>query len=131
MVLHGSKCTRTGLWMVSLEASPDTPPAPCAHTCALVSTFSSSLPKQSSEKYFGNATQTSSQAELAMYHHQAMGLPSKSTFLAAMHKYPELSSTFPGLTYDLINKHLPLYNATLNGHMAQNRKGLCSTSRNR
>ena len=32
MVLHGSKCTRTGLWMVSLEASPDTPPAPiCSH----------------------------------------------------------------------------------------------------
>ena len=63
-----------------------------------------------------------------MYHHQAMGLPPKSTFFAAIHKHPELVSTFPGLTYDLINKHLPSSTATIKGNMIQNRKGLRSTS---
>ena len=88
LVLTGSKCTRTGLWMVPLEASPNKSPAPCKRMCASVPTFSSSLPNPISEQYLDNATQTSSQAELAMYHHQAIGLSLKSTFLAMIRKHP-------------------------------------------
>ena len=39
-----------------------------------------------------------------------------------------LFSTFPGLIYDLINKHLPLSTAALKGHMVQNRRGIRATS---
>ena len=128
LILTGSKCTSTGLWIVPREDSPKTSPTPCARTCGSVPFFTSSLPDPSSEQYLANTTQTSSQAEVAMYHHQAMGLPPKSTFFAAIHKHPELVSTFPGLTYDLINKHLPSSTATIKGNMIQNRKGLRSTS---
>jgi hypothetical protein len=95
--------------MVPLEASPESSPV------------SSNLPTPTSEQYLGNATQTSSQAELAIYHHQAMGSPPKSIFLTTIQKHPPVFGTFPGLTYGLINKHLPLSTATLKVHMVQNR----------
>ena len=39
--------------------------------------------------------------------------------------------SFPGLTYDLINKHLPPSTATEKGHMIRTRQGLRSTRANR
>jgi hypothetical protein len=56
-----------------------------------------------------------------------MGSPPKSTFLTAIHTHPALFGTFPGLTYDLINKHILLSTTTPKGYMVQNKKGLCST----
>ena len=52
----------------------------------------------------------------------------KQTFLATIHKHPVLFSTSQGLTYELINKHLPLSTAALKGHMVQNRRGIRATS---
>ena len=48
---------------------------------------------------------TSSQAELALFYNQVLSSPPKSTLLKAI-KNKQLAS-FLGLTYELINKHLP------------------------
>jgi hypothetical protein len=60
-----------------------------------------------------------------------VGSPPKSTFLAAIKNHPKLFNSFPGLTCDLINKHLPLSTATVKGHMIRNLRGLISTRNNR
>jgi hypothetical protein len=99
MQLTRSKCTTTGLFDGPTRGfSKDI--TNTMRACAPIPTFSSSLPKPNSEKYLDNTTQASSQAELTMYHHQVMGLPLKLTFLAGIHKHPELFITFTGLTYD-------------------------------
>ena len=78
-----------------------------------------------------NVTSTSSQAEIAKYHHQSLGSSPKSTLLKAIKNHSNLFNTFPGLSYKLINKHLPLSTATMKGHMIQKRQGLQSTNNNR
>ena len=70
---------------------------------------------------------TMGREELAMYHHQSLGNPRKETLLKAIKKHPTQFATFPGLTWDLINKYLPPSEATEKGHMIMTRKGLRST----
>ena len=128
LIITGSKFTRTGLWMVPLSIYP--------------STATSSIIKQESlnncspqypsyELYAGSLCETSLKAELAMYHHQSLGSPPKSNLLQAIRRHPDLYSTFPGLNYELIRKHLPPYEATEKGHMIQRRQGINSTSNNK
>ena len=64
-------------------------------------------------------------AELAMYHHQTLCSPPKSTLLRAIAN--EQLKPFPGLSYKLINKHLPPSSASGKGHMVRTRKNLQST----
>ena len=111
--------------MVPLSIPPDT-------------TTSSRSNQQSTNKcssanklYAGNLYETSSQAELAMYHHQSLGSPPKSTLLKAIKTHPNLYSTFPGLNYELISKHLPQSEATEKGHMIQRIQGINSTIKDR
>jgi hypothetical protein len=73
-------------------------------------------------QYSGNTMHKSSKSELAMYYHQSMGSTPKLTFYAVIWKYPQLFSTFRGLTYDLVNNYLHLSTATLKGHIVQNLK---------
>ena len=128
LILTRSKLKRTGLWMVPLSSSP--------------STATSSIMKQESlnicspqyppyELYAGNLCETSSKTELAMYHHQSLGSPSKSTLLQSIRRHPYLYSTFPGLNYELTSKHLPTSEATEKLHMIQRRQGINSTSNNK
>ena len=73
---------------------------------------------------------TSSQTELALFYHQVLSSPPKSTLLRAI-KNKQLKS-FAGLTYDLIKKHLPeSCPATEKGHMVQRRAGAQSPRNNR
>jgi hypothetical protein len=51
-----------------------------------------------------SGTKSSSKEELAMFHQQTLGSPPKSMLLKAIANF-QLKS-FPGLTYDLIQKHL-------------------------
>ena len=81
--------------------------------------------------YAGNLCETSLKAELDMYHHQSLGSPPKSTLLQAIRRHPNLYSTFPGLNYELISKHMPPSEATEKGHMIQRRQGINSTSNNK
>ena len=75
--------------------------------------------------------ETSSQEELAKYHHQTVGSPPKSTFLRSIRDHPLQWKTFPGLSYELICKHLPQSMATYQGHTIRNWSGYNSTRRNR
>jgi hypothetical protein len=72
-------------------------------------------------EYLGNALPTTSQEELAMYYHQCLCSPPKSAMLKAI-RNGQLKS-FPGLTYELISKHLPESAATEKGHMIRTRQG--------
>ena len=65
-------------------------------------------------------------AELAKYLHAACYSPVTSTFTKAIDKGH--FKTWPGLTSNLINKHLPVSIATVKGHLVQERQHL-QTSR--
>ena len=73
-IIKGSKCTRTGLWMVPLSRPPDTT------TSSRIEQKSTNKCNSSNEIYAGNLYKTSSQAELAMYHHQSLGGPQKKPY---------------------------------------------------
>ena len=64
-------------------------------------------------------------SELAAHHHASLGSPSTSTLLRSIRSGHLL--TFPGLTSDLIIKHLPKSIATTFGHQDQEAKNLRST----
>ena len=71
---------------------------------------------------------TSILAELAIYHHQTLCSRPKSTLLKAITNF-QLKSC-PGLTYELIKKHLPPSTASHKGHMVWTRKNSQSTRSN-
>ena len=64
-----------------------------------------------------------------MYYHRILCSPPKSTLLKAI-RNKQLDS-FPGLTYELISKHLPPSTATDKGHLIRTRQGVRSTRTNR
>ena len=63
--------------------------------------------------------------DLALYLHAACFSPTKYTFLKAVKRNHFLG--WPGLTPALIQKHLPLTQATIKGHLKQEQQGLQST----
>ena len=75
--------------------------------------------------------ETSSQEELAKYHHQTVDSPPESTFLRSLWGNPSQWKTFPGLSYKLIGKHLPPSMSTYQGHMIRKQSCYNSTHRNR
>ena len=82
----------------------------------------------SAQEIAANIIPTSTKEELAMYFHQYLCSPPKSALLKAI-RNKQLDS-IPGLTYDLIAKHLPPSTATKKGHMIRTRQGARSTRRN-
>ena len=58
--------------------------------------------------------------ELKQWYHATLFSPVKQTLIQATKKLS--FATWPNLTIDLINKHLPQYMATDKGHMHQTRK---------
>ena len=66
-------------------------------------------------------------SELAQFLHACSFSPTKSGFLKAIEKGNFHS--WPGLTTDLIKKHLPPSIATLKGHLKQEQQGLQSTKK--
>ena len=66
--------------------------------------------------------------ELAKYHHQSVCSLPKSSFLRAISN--QQFRSFPGLTYQLISKHLPSSTATYKGHTTRQRSGVQSTRHN-
>jgi hypothetical protein len=63
--------------------------------------------------------------DLALYHHATLGSPVTSTLLRAIRRGH--LTTFPGLTINLISKHLPPSIATVLGHQDQEAQNLRST----
>ena len=66
-----------------------------------------------------------SKQELARYLHACCFSPTTNTLLAAIKK--NFLTTWPGLTVDLIRKHLPASTSTAKGHLNQQASGLQST----
>jgi hypothetical protein len=65
--------------------------------------------------------------DLACYHHATLGSPVTSTLLRAISRGH--LATFPGLTINLISKHLPASIATALGHQDQEAQHLRSTKK--
>ena len=127
IALTGKKCTKTGLWMVPISNKPTQtaqiltqPPQEVLNHLELAGW---------AQEFAANIHPTTSQSELAKHLHQIICSPPKITLLRAINNH-QLDS-FPGLTYDLINKHLPPSTATEKGHMIRTRQGLRSTRANR
>ena len=69
---------------------------------------------------------TSALPEIAMYHHQSLP-PPQTISLRILREHQSQFDSFPGLTYGLLNKHLPQSEATRKGHMILIRQGVRST----
>ncbi len=74
------------------------------------------------------SSHTNTKKDLAQFYHQPLLSPPKSMLLAAI-KNGHLAS-FPGLTTELIQKHLPPSTATDKGHLHRVRQGFQSTRSN-
>ena len=78
--------------------------------------------------FIGNMQQlrdSMSKPELALFYHQCLGSLAITTLLKAI-KNNQLES-FPGLTYELISRHLPQTTADVKGRMTRICKGVQST----
>ena len=64
--------------------------------------------------------------DLVRYLHSSLLSLVNSTLITAIKK--GFLITFPGLTADLVRKHLPVSDATVLGHRKQEKQGLQSTS---
>ena len=86
-----------------------------------------SLPLEPSNKHQINGILRTDRPkrELAEYHHASLGCPAPSTLLRAIRRGH--LTTFPGLTTNLVTKHLPPSIATALGHQDQEAKNLRTT----
>jgi hypothetical protein len=112
-ILCGSKCTRTGSWMIPLCSTPP-------------STTNNNHANPLPNVIAAYVDATSSAGEYARYIHQALCSPPATTLIQALKCSRELA-TIPGLTAHLINNHLPYSTATDKGHMRHHRQGIQST----
>ena len=83
------------------------------------------------EQFVANMTRTSTKPELATYHHQLLGSPPISSVLWALSYHPDELLSFPGMSRNLITKHLPQATATYKGHMVRKRINQNSTRSDR
>ena len=113
-VIINGKHLSNGLWSLPIQPSPPLQP-------------NGTLPIQPSPPLQANGMLCLDQtkSELAAFHHATLGSPVPSTLLRAIRRGHLV--TFPGLTTNLISKHLPKSLATVLGHQDQEAKNLCST----
>ena len=113
VVMHGKKCEKTGLWLVSLhEISIQKPNI----------IYQENMTKH----HVNNVHHTTSKSELITYLYQCLFPPTKSIILKAV-KNDQLLG-FPGLTEEAINKHLPQLTETIKGHLHRERRNIRSTT---
>ncbi len=109
VILCGSKCTCTRLWMTPLCPTP--PLITNNNQANRLPTFMAA-----------NVDATSSAGEYARFIHQAPCAPLATTLIQGLKCSRELA-TIPGLTAHLINTHQPYSTATDKGHMRCHRQG--------
>ena len=61
--------------------------------------------------------ETKSKQELTLFYHAACFSPTKRTFVDAIKR--NAFASWPGITVDLVNKYLPITEATIKGHIRQ------------
>ena len=114
LVLTGHRNQTDGLWDVPVSSSSlQSPPIPAP------------MPSPTEPKALVVLRYNKSDSELAAYLHSTAGCPPKSTFIQAI-KNGNFTS-WPGLTTDLVTKHLLPSLATAKGHIRQEPKNLRST----
>ncbi len=119
VLLQGERDNRTGLWQLDLNpASPSKAPSPSTNTAN--STYEINFVNSANSVY-----ELVKQGDIVKYLHQACGSPVQSTWLKAIEA--GYFTTWPGLTTDLVKKHLPKSLARAKGHLRQERQGLRST----
>ena len=129
-VLRGSKCARTGLWLVPLQhrtnqEATDGVAEPFAN---LFPNFNLDCLKQELNTVHTAANvaivlNTSSMEELTKLHHQSLESPPKTAIYRVLRNHPEELLTFPGMNRKLISRHLPPSTVTAKGHLIRTRKG--------
>jgi hypothetical protein len=105
VIIRGTRNFQDGLWDVHLQQPS---PSRVEHTVNAIL----KIDKRS-------------QSDLAQYLHACAYSPTKSTFLTAIRNGHFI--TWPGLTYDLINKHLTTTIATSKGHLKQEQRNIRTT----
>ena len=121
IILRGSKCTSTGLWMIKLDNTYKiTPDISNPHQAQ-----SNTHIQPTTKHIINNVIPTSSKPILAMYHHQTLGSPPVPTIVKACRN--NQLNTFPGLDLSLILRHVPPSRATAKWHIIRPRSGIQST----
>jgi hypothetical protein len=77
-------------------------------------------------EHANNVHEMRNKSDLIAYLHHACFSPTKSTWLKAINA--DYFATWPGLTAELVSKHLPQSIATAKGHLRQERQNLRSTA---
>jgi hypothetical protein len=103
VILCGSKCACTGLWMIPLCPTPP-------------SSANNNLANLLPTVIAANVDATSSAGECARYIHQTLCSPPATTLIQVLKSSRELA-TIPVLTVHLISTHQPYSTATDKGHM--------------
>ena len=111
-VLMGRCNYNNGLWDVNISSSQSSAPQ-------------TSPPSLSTASLNAVLRYDKTKAELATYIHTAAGCPTKSSFMTAIRNGNFL--TWPGLTTELISKHLLPSIPTAKGHLKQEQENLRST----
>lgn len=83
------------------------------------------LPLKETHASANSAYQTTTQADHVQFLHACAGYPVPSTWIDAINRGQY--TTWPGLTSNLVMKHLPKSDATIKGHLHAQCKNLCST----
>jgi hypothetical protein len=113
VIIVGKRSPHSGLWTVPL-APKENLPAPNATT-----------PKTVRHSANGAIQHGKTKQDLSGYLHGSAYSPVPSTFLWAINK--GFFHSLPGLTTDLVNKHLDKSLATSKGHLRMQQKNLQST----
>ena len=119
-----ARCPSSGMFLMSLinphSALPPliVPSMPTLQAC-------STRFNKGTNYVVNNAFTIATKPDLAMYYHHAAFSPVPTTFISAINKGN--FSTWPGLTAELISKHLPKSLATEKGHNKLARQNVRST----
>jgi len=113
-VLRGPRDKHTGLWTVELPLAKT--------TVASANAVKDEQPILHANDVIRAKT---TRSDLAKYHYESLGSPAQSTLLPA--KKNGFLKTFPGLTEELIKKHLPKSIESSLGHLNQSKQGTQST----
>ena len=118
-VLRGSKCARTGLWLVPLQHRTNqeatdgvTEPFENIFPNFNLDYLARELNTVHTAANVATVLNTSSMEEFAKSHHQSLGSPPKNAIYRLLRNYPEELLTFPSMNRKLISRHLPPSTAT-------------------
>jgi hypothetical protein len=122
VTIQGYQQTNTGLWIVNLNA-PNTDRKPTKHNKEQANSVNHD---QHIQQQANSVYDTTSKTDLVQYLHQSCFSPTASAFTKAIDK-GFLTTTWPGLTSNLVRKHQPKLDATVKGHLRQKFKNIRST----